>query len=196
MSNIKSYTDKELLERVKTLPTFKGFPNGVLDIWVRSNEDEFDRFDDKVYTFLCHGDEREPEFIMVCTGTTNAGSFGLKQFKTYNPKGCAVLKSDIIVYNSHVYGLHKGKPAYIQSFTVPFPYYRDGNMNNRCDEVGEVYTDRIGANCHRAGVFSTVISNWSVACLVRNQLSQFGNWLDFMIKRGKPNLSVCILKEF
>jgi hypothetical protein len=193
MSNVRSYTDRELLERVKSLPSFKGFPDHPLDIWVRSAEDEFDKFDDKVYTFDCFGAEREPKFRMVASGTTNAGSAGLLGFRAYNPKGCAVLKSDVIVYRSHIPGLHKGKPAYIQSFKVGYPYHRDGNLNRRAEEIGAVYYDRIGANCHRAGKFSVNIVNWSVGCLVRNDERQFLRWLDFM--SGRP-LSVVILSEF
>jgi hypothetical protein len=188
-----NYTDAQLLDRVRSLPSFKGFPAAgtVLDIWVRSKADTYDRFDDKAYTYLCFGEEKPPEFKMVSTGTTNAGSFGLKNFRTYNPQGCAVLKSDVIVYDSHRYGLHKGKPAYRQA--RGFPYYRDGNMNNRCEEIGEEYSDIILANCHAASTFSTIISNWSVACLVRNQRAQFDSWLNFM---NKHPLSVAILKEF
>lgn len=193
MSNRMIYTDDQLLDRVRSLPAFRGFPAAgtILDVWVRSAADAYDRFDDKAYSFECFGEEKEPEFKMVCTGTTNAGSFGLKNFRTYNPKGCAVLKSDVIVYDSHRAGLHKGKPAYRQH--RGFPYFRDGNMNNRCEEIGQEYSDIILANCHAAGAFSTIISNWSVACLVRNRRSDWNKWLEFM--NGRP-LSVAILKEF
>ena len=189
--NVRNYTDKELLDRVKSLPTFKGFPKGVLDVWVRSNEDAFDVFDDKVYTFECYGDTMQPVFRMVCTGTTNSGQYGLKHYDEYNSKGCAVLKSDTIVYDSHKYGLHKGKPAFVQC--KGFPYYRDSDKDNKAEEVGVEYNDIIGANCHRAGANSQIIGNWSVACLVRNNLVQFMSWLSFM---DKKSLSVVILKEF
>lgn len=191
MSNVKNYTSQQLLDRVKTMPNFNGFPqSGVLDIWVRSNEDEFDRFDDKVYSFECFPG-KEPVFKMVCTGTTNAGATGLKEFAKYNGLGCAVLKSDWIVYNSHNYGLHKGKPAYRQA--KGFPYFRDNDKDNKAEEIGKEYNDIIGANCHRAGAASTVIGGWSTACLVRNNEAQFLAWLKFMNKR---TLSVVILNEF
>jgi len=191
MSNVRSYTDKELLDRVKSLPSFKGFPKeGALDIWVRSSEDAFNLFDDKVYTFECHKD-KEPTFKMVCTGTSNAGQFGLKHFDKYNSKGCAVLKSDLLMYNSHKQGLHKGKLAYVQA--KGFPYYRDNDRDNSAEEIGKEYSDIIGANCHRAGAKSTVINDWSTACLVRNVEVEFIKWLNFM--KGR-NLSVVILKEF
>lgn len=191
MSNVRTYTDKEILDRVKSLPSFKGWPKGVLDVWIRSNEDAYDQFDDKCYTFECYGDIKSPRFMMVCTGTTNAGQYGLKHFEEYNSVGCAVLKSDTLVYDSHKYGLHKGKQAFVQC--KGFPYFRDANRNDHADEIGKEYNDIIGANCHRAGMNSTVIANWSVACLVRNNLTQFMAWLNFM---DKKSLSVVILKEF
>ncbi len=128
---------------------------------------------------------------MVTTGTCNAGSYGLMNFRTYNKKGCAVLKSDIIVYYSHGPGLHKGKPAYVQ--ILPFPHYRDNDLDEKAEEIGQEYYDIIGANCHPAGTFSTIINNWSLACLVRNIKAKYDEWLKFMNKR---KLSVCILKQF
>src|SRR5205085_333156 len=144
------FTDREILDRVASLPSFCGWPVGPLDVWIRSRADEYDRFDDKAFTYECFGDERPPRFLMSRTGTTNAGSYGLKHFDDYGQKGCAVLKSDVIVYGSHVYGLHHGKPGYIQR--LPFPYYRDADRDKRAEESGREYNDVIGANIHRAGV--------------------------------------------
>lgn len=191
MSNIRAYTDDEILLRVSNLPDFTGLPIGILDVWIRSNEDEFDRFDDKVFTYECFGSSKPPRFIMSCTGTTNAGAYGLKQFAKYNTDGCAVLKSDVIVYESHLFGAHKGYPAYRQA--KGFPYFRDSDGDGKAEESGREYNDIIFANCHKAGLASTVIANWSVACLVRNNLAQWTGWLKFMNKRP---LSVAILKEF
>lgn len=188
------YTDDQLLTRVETNARgFEGWKPGCYDIWVRETDPNapFDQFNDKVYTFFCEKYGVRPKFIMVCTGTSIAGSFGLFKFRTYNPLGCAVLQSDRIVYWSHEEGLHKGKPAYVE--VRGFPYYRDGNMNKRAEEIGQVYTDVIRANCHRAGKHSTIIYNWSVACLVRNDEAEFLKWFNWM--NGRP-LNVCILKRF
>lgn len=193
MSNVKAYTDSEILNRVVGLGNFFAFPSNPLDVWIRSAEDGYDQFDDKVYTFDCFGAGKIPKFVMVCSGTSNAGSYGLLNFRKYNSKGCAVLKSDEIVYNSHVHGLHKGKEAYVESRSNPFPYYRDSNGDRKANESGQIYYDWIAANCHRAGFFSSVIYNWSVACLVRNRLSEFMAWLSFMNRRP---LTVAILKEW
>ena len=188
---MRTFTDSEVLTRVSQLPTFKGFPKGPMDVWIRSAADEFDSFDDKAFTYECYGDTKTPKFIMARNGTTNAGSYGLKHFEAYNHLGCAVLKSDVIVYNSHAYGLHKGKPAYRQA--RPFPYCRDNNRNDRAEELPPEYSDIIFANVHRAGVDSTVIKNWSTACLVTANLKKYLDWLKWMNKRP---LTVCILKEW
>ena len=187
---VRNYTDKQILDRVMSLPTFEGWPKERLDVWIRSNSDEFNKFDDKVYSFDCTSGT--PEFKMVMTGTTNAGRVGLKNFDKYKLSGCAVLKSDTIVYDSHVYGLHKGKyPAYVQN--KPWPYYRDSDKDDRAEETGPEHNNIVGANCHSAGESSVVIEDWSIACLVRNVKVKYNLWLTWMNK--KP-LTVCILKEF
>lgn len=192
---MKKYTDKQVLDRVEQLPSFKGWKVGVYDVWIRSEVDEYNKFDDKVFTYECLKEGERPEFILACTGTTNPGAEGLKNFNKYNRLGCAVLKSDELIYNSHIYGKHKQRYyAYIQSMSVGFPYFRDMNKNTKSEEIGKEYNDRIGANCHKAGVHSTIVGGWSVACLVRNDEAQYNAWMKFMNKR--KNLSVVILKEF
>lgn len=191
---MRTFTDAEVLARIKGLPTFTGWPNGIVDVWIRSAADKFDSFDDKAFTYECFGNSATPKFIMARNGTTNAGSYGLKHFQEYNHLGCAVLKSDVIVYDSHEWGLHKNKRAYRQK--KGFPYFRDGNRNERAEEIGPEFNDVILANVHRAGVNSTVIHKWSTACLVTSNLSKFLAFLDFMESKGKPPLTVCILKEW
>lgn len=191
---MRTFTDEEVLGRVRGLSTFTGFPNGVLDVWIRSAADEFDAFDDKAFTYECFGNAKTPKFIMSRNGTTNAGSYGLKHFADYNHRGCAVLKSDVIIYDSHTFGQHKKKPAYRQA--KGFPYFRDNNRNNRAEEIGPEFNDIILANVHRAGVNSTVIKDWSTACLVTANLQKFLNFLEFMKSKGNPPLTVCILKEW
>jgi hypothetical protein len=194
MANVRNYTDADILKRVESLSTFKGWKLGIYEINIRSTEDEFDAFDDKAYLYEV-GEDGKPKFVMVRNVTTNTGSYGLKKFHEYNHLGAAVLKSDWMIYGSHTYGLHKGKkPAYRQA--KPWPYYRDNNRNNRAEEIGKVYNDIIGANIHRAGTDSTVIKNWSTACLVTATESKFLAFLAFMKSKGNPPLNVAILKEF
>jgi hypothetical protein len=134
---------------------------------------------------------------MARNGTTNAGSYGLKEFHKYNHLGCAVLKADHMVYGSHTAGNHpakNGKPAYRQA--KPWPYFRDNNRNDRAEEIGPEFNDVIFANVHRAGVDSTVIKKWSTACLVTANLNKFLAFLAYMKSKGNPPLNVCILKEW
>lgn len=192
---MRNFTDQEVIARVESLPTFKGWKPGIYDINIRSKADIFDAFDDKAFTYQVHSEGSNPVFIMARNVTTNAGSYGLKHFDDYNHDGCAVLKSDVIVYGSHAYGLHKGKkPAYRQ--VKPFPYFRDNNKNNRAEEIGPEHNDVIYANIHRAGTNSTVIKNWSVACLVTANEKKFLDFLAVMKKNGNPQLNVAILKEW
>ena len=36
---VRTYTDKQILDRVMSLPTFKGWPEERLDVWIRSKAD-------------------------------------------------------------------------------------------------------------------------------------------------------------
>jgi hypothetical protein len=165
---MRAFTDKEVLDRVAGLSTFNGFPNGVMDVWIRSTADQFDSFDDKAFTYECFGNTKTPKFIMARNGTT--------------------------MYDSHAYGAHHGKPAYRE--VKGFPYFRDPNKNHRAEEIGNERHDVIGANIHRAGQNSTVINNWSTGCLVTANLSKFLQFLAYMKSKGNPPLTVCILKEW
>lgn len=196
MTNVKNYTDEQIISRVETLESFKGWKKGMYDIWIRSNEDEYNKFDDKVYTFEVLKDGDKPVFKMVCTGTTNPGSQGLKNFEGWNKLGCGVALADYIGYDCHVYGKH-GKSqyyAYVQTFSgTQYPYTRDNDKDNKSENFGKIYWDRIGMNCHKAGEHSVDINGNSIACLVRNVRKQFDAWMKLMNKR---KLSVCILNEF
>lgn len=190
---MRSFTDNQILDRVQALEPFDGWKKGLYDIWVRSAADLFDAFDDKAFTYYVDHDGIRPEFLLARNGTSNAGSYGLKHFDHYNSEGCAVLRSDWMVYNSHVHGLHKGKPAYVQS--KGFDYYRDSNKNERAEEIGPVHRDVIAANIHRAGIASTVINNWSVACMVTANLTKFLQFLEVCRKKGNTPVTLVILKE-
>lgn len=195
---MRAFTDDELIKRVEGLPSFEGWKKGQYDIYVRSAADAFDLFDDKAFTYDVKSDGAVPSFIMVRNCTTNAGSYYLKT-KLENPLGCAVLKSDFIMYGSHVFGYHKhianlDHEAYVEA--RGFPYHRDNNRNEKAEEIGPEYTNLIGANIHHAGVNSAVIKNWSAGCLVTATRSKFDQFLDFMKSKGKLPLNVAILKEF
>lgn len=194
---MRNYTDDEILDRIESLPTFLGWKKGVYDFWMRNSADGFNIMDDKVFTYEVITENVRPKFIMKCTGTTNAGAEGLKHFEKYNKLGCAVAVTDVLVYGSHVYGLH-GKtkyPAYIQRLDKgpQYPYTRDNDKDDDAENYGKVYTNRIGMNCHKAGRVTYYINGNSVACLVRNVEEEFNKWMKFMNKRP---LNLCVLTEF
>lgn len=190
--SVRSYTDEQLIQRVESLQSFKGWKVGKYCIMVRSNEDTFDRFDDKCYLFDVLVQDQKPKFAAVYPITTNAGAQGLKNYDKYNALGCAVLKSDVLVYQSHKIGKHKGRyTAYTQN--VGFPYFRDGDKDNQAEEIGKEYSNIIGANIHKAGANSVQIGGWSVACLVFPKENDFNK---FMFWANKTVLNVAILKEF
>lgn len=193
---LRAYTDAEVLKRVETHARgFDEWKDGWYEIFIRAAADKYDEFDDVAFTYQVI--DGVPHFRMRRTVTTNAGSFGLLHFDTYNPLGCAVLQSDRFVRDSYGFGFHKFKknnPCYRQ--IKSWFFYRDGNRNKRAEEIGEVFFGIIGANIHRVRGFARWIKNWSVACLVTQSEKEFDAWLDMMVKAGKPLLSVAILKEF
>ena len=191
-TNVRSYTDKQLLNRVLDLDTFTHYPTDYWLIAVRSDEDEYNKFDDKFYLF------KGTQFVAVYSGTTNTGAKGLKEFDTYNPDGAAVLKADTIVYRSHKRGLSKGRPVYRQYES--FPYFRDNNKNNKAEEIGEERIGVIHAHIHDVKMgnkdeYKEYINGWSLACMVLNNGAQ---WHEFFNVHTKDQdfITLCILNEF
>lgn len=193
-TNVKNYTDADIIARVEGLSTFAGWKKGKYEIYVRSQEDEFDKFDDKLYSFEVEEEGKKPVFKMVCTGTTHAGAQGLKNYEKYGNTRCAILKSDYVVYDSHEYGLHKGEyPAYRQC--KPWPYYEDKDKDEKAEETGNLVEGKIiYANIHKAGKDSSQIGGWSIACQVRNNEDQYNKWMEYMNKEKYCTLA--ILKEW
>lgn len=193
MSKVRVYKAHELLNRVRKLDSFKRLPEDYWILGVQSNEDTYNEFDDKFYLFK--GDR----FIMVTTGTTNAGTTGLMNYNRYNKNGCAIIKTNEWYYGLWKFGLHKGRmPALKQ--VEPIKYYRDWNKNKKVEELGKLYEGFIGINFHTAlyeKVLSFVrkwIGGWSVGCQVVNNLSKYYKILDKVKKQ--PSVTYCLIKEF
>ena len=190
-----TYTDDQLIARVETAASgFQGWKAGVYLIAVRSTADVPDAFDDKAYLFECKVAGQKPSFVMVATCTTHPGVDVLQHYATkYNKNGAPVLKSDCMVYESHLFGTHKKYSAYVQD--KPFPYFRDTDRDPKAEELGPETIGKIAANVHRANEFkiSQVNRNWSAGCIVMNDPNRFKAFMSFMAKRP---LTVCILKQF
>lgn len=161
MTNVRKYTDVELLDRVKTLKGFKGIPDTYWILGVRSNEDETDKFDDKCYLF------RGSKFVLVTSCTTNKGN-----------KGTGVVCANVWNYGAWQIGKHKGKvKAGIQR--VGFPYQRDFTNDGKTNPTTEIKTDIRGFNFHPAdhdinrNIVKTNIGGWSEGCFVLNDIPTY-----------------------
>jgi len=192
-TNVRNYSDKELLNRVLSLPSCYGIPKNYWILGVQSNEDGYNIFDDKFYLFK--GDK----FISVVSGTTNAGTTGLKNYNRYNSKGVAVIKTNEWYYGLWKYGLHKGRmPALKQVKSIK--YYRDWNKNNKIEELGKMFFGIIGINFHTVlyeknlSFWRRLIGGWSVGCQVVNHVGKYYNILNKV--KHQDNVDYCLIKEF
>lgn len=194
MSKVKSYTDKQLLAKVKTLPSFKVFPEGYWLLGVRSNEDDPNKYDDKVYLFVGE------HFINVMNATTNPGTPILQGgFLKYNKVGAAVVKGDEWYYDVWAYGLHMGKmPALKQVGNMKV--FRDGDMDLKSEENGNYIEGVYGINFHTCNyditkAFEGVnINTWSAGCQVVSNVERYSMVIN-MIKNQK-RITYCLINEF
>jgi hypothetical protein len=195
MTNVRTYNDKELLNKVKSLSSFKSVPQGYWILGIRSNEDAANKFDDKFYLF--NGEL----FVTVTTGTTNPGTPILEGgFLKYNKLGAAVLKANEWYYDVWTYGLHMGKmPALKQ--VGNFIVFRDGDRDEKSEEIGiPIKGSGYGINFHAATYDSNFkglqenIGNWSAGCQVVNNKQKHLE----IIKLVKPQKKVTyvLLNEF
>jgi hypothetical protein len=182
MTNVKSYTTNQLIARCKAIKGFKTIPSNYWGIFVRSTEDGNNIFDDKFYLF------KGEENISVTSCTTNKGN-----------DGTAVMKSDQWCYETHEFGLHKGKMRALRQ-VKSVDYFRDKNENGKTDETGTIYNDIIYMNIHGStynkgsNQVTTKIGGWSHGCLVLNDNDYYEDFIDKVEPQKK--FSYCLLKEF
>jgi hypothetical protein len=181
-TNVRSYRDKQLLDRAMSIEGYKHIP---LDYWpcfVRSNEDEFDAFDDKVYLF------KSNKLVMITSCTTNKGA-----------NGTAVIKSDQWMYDGFINGLHKGRMECLRQ-NMPFYFYRDTNNDEKTDETGELFYDNRQTQFHGSTYHNGVevvrleIGLWSEGCIVANVNKDYEKIID--LTRTQKIVTGCLLKEF
>ena len=182
MTNVKSYTDKQLLDRVQGLTSYFWTPTDMWLLFVRSNEDANDLFDDKVYIF------KGTSFQFVTSCTTNKGN-----------KGTAVMVADQWNYESYAYGLHRGKMEALRQ-VKGIPYRRDYTVDGKTNPTTEIKSDIIFMNIHGATYnkgsqqVATKIGGWSEGCLVLNNNPDY----ERMVKMAKDQakVSMVIINEF
>lgn len=203
-TKVKTYTDKQLLDKVKSLPNFKKIPKQRWILGVRSNEDIYNTYDDKFYEF------KGEKFISVLTGTTNAGAGVLRGgFLKYNKKGVAILKSEEWYYNVWAYGLHRGKMPSLKQIGRKVKVFRDGNKNKKSEQIGKYELGWFGINYHsntynfslkNIKIINWFIGNWSAGCQVINDRKKYIEQMKYY-KNAHENgtqimVSFCLIDEF
>lgn len=199
-TKVKNYTDKQLIQRMKSLDSFLYVPKGLHIIAVRSEADTPDVYDDKLYMFIGE------KFVGVMPCTTNSGSYGLLNYFKWNSKGTAIIKFDEVYYNAFMKSdgkrvrHHNGKVQCLRQI-APLKYYRDRNKDLKVDECGEIYEGNAATNIHpnsykyRTGIRSWLIGGWSVGCIVVNDLTKY--WQLLMAKAVyNEAITLTGLKEF
>ena len=199
MSNVRQYSNKQLLERVESIGGQIPNIGKYLIIGVQSNEDEFNVFDDKFYVF------DGPEFKQLSFGTTNPGKEALLFFSNYKLKGSAIWKTNLWYGDLYTRGYHKrhrsggGMRALVQR--KPVYFYRDSNKNRNSEERGQLYHQIIGLNLHGVDYdpYSNIIMNyidkWSFGCQVWNRMSDYRQMINAVWHRDVP-VDYALLKEF
>lgn len=195
---VKSYTDKQLLDRVATLPSFKGFPKDYWILGVRSKKDTPDVYDDKFYIF------KGKEFVSVMTGTTNSGSYGLRNFQLWNSRGTAHIKADEWYYDVWHRGRHYGSSGNVEALRQdnrPFKVIRDNNKNLKAGDSGNWSVETgTGLNFHpgsynlNSRIISWIIGGWSTGCQVVNDIPRFKAFLEYT--KGQNVFTYCLIDEF
>lgn len=189
---VRNYTDAQLINRVKSLKSFTGFPTGFWILGVQSDADLFNIFDDKFYLF------QNDRFVMVTTGTTNAGKNGLLKYTDYNQDGVAVIKSNEWYYDVWKYGMHRGKIRALRQ-QKPFLICRDGNKNEKIEESSFLpVMCGINFHCNTYNLASTeikqIIGPWSLGCQVVNSMPDYLQIIDLV--QSQKIVTYCLLKEF
>jgi hypothetical protein len=190
---VRDYSDYEILSRFAELSSFTRIPEDYWIVGIQSKEDTYNEFDDIFHIF------KGIEFVTSITGTTNAGTTGLKHYSKYNSKGVAVIKTDEIYYGLWKYGLHRGRmPALRQ--TKPIKYFRDWNKNILVEEIGKLYEGIIGINFHTVlyqrnlSFWRRFIGGWSTGCQVANHVGEYYEVLEYFKKQKE--VTYCLLKEW
>lgn len=191
---VKAYKDKQLLDKVKSLSSYKEIPKGYWLLGVRSNEDTPNIFDDKIYLF------KGEEFVLVTSATTNPGTPTLKQFEKVNKAGAAVLKSDVWYYNIWKYGRHNGKIEALLQIGNSVQVYRDTDKDSKSEEQGELQKGYFGINFHpntydiTADNTGATIGWFSAGCQVVNDMSKYREIIKLV--KVEKFVSYCLIKEF
>lgn len=198
------YSDKQLIQRMMSLPSFQYLPGNYHIIAVRSKADLPNQFDDKIYLF------EGTKGLLVSMCTTNPGSPALLGgWKKYTSGGAAIIKADEIYYDAFqasdgkTIRHHNGKMPCLR-LIKKIKYYRDKNNDNKVDETGPIYIDNYATNIHfnSYNIFDKIkniiqkwIGEWSYGCIVLNEEDKYEDLYLKCKSYGKP-ITFTLLKEF
>jgi len=196
---MRTFTDAELIDRMKALPSFKGIPKNLV-IGVRSKDDATNIFDDKLFVYI------NKEFRLVASCTTNPGGpILMGGWKKFNSDGAAILKADEIYYDAYLKTdgskerpHHNGKMQCLRQ-VKPMYYYRDNDNDGKAEEIGKKYFANYGTNIHFNSyniwnkIKNQFIGDWSAGCQVLNVSDEYIKLLSLM---DNDFITYCLLKEF
>jgi hypothetical protein len=192
---VKKYTDLQLLAHVQKLDSFVKFPTNRWILGVRSKADTPNTFDDKFYFF------DGTKFVVLLSGTTHPGTTILKNFKSFNAKGAAVLKSNQWFYDVWKYGLHKGKIAALLQLGAKVDVFRDYDMDDKAEQIGSIESGFFGINFHLNSYdinlksVNTFINGWSAGCQVVNEPTKYKELMNWF-EKNQHTVSYCLIDEF
>lgn len=184
------YTNTEILNRIEKLGYKEYIPKDYWICGVRSILDEPDKFDDRFYLF------KGKIKVLETTGTTNPGVPVLQKF--VNPKGAAVVKSDMWYKGLWAFGYHNGKVKALKQ-VGKIIVYRDTDKDLKSEEQGITEEGLFGINFHSAtyklaGLVRTKIGAWSAGCQVCNNDLSYSKIIDTVMHQKK--IDYCLLNEF
>jgi len=190
---VRPYTDKQLLEKARSLSSFSKVPAGYWLLGVRSLDDIPNTFDDKIYLF------KGEDFVLVTSATTNTGTPTLRQFEKVNKDGAAVLKADEWYYNVWKYGKHQGKVEALLQLGNKVKVWRDADKDDKSEEQGKLQEGYFGINFHPNTYdltkgSGTSIGWWSAGCQVVNNISNYKIMINLLKK--EKFVSYCLVNEF
>lgn len=200
---VREYTDAELLEYVRSLPSFKRIPTDRWILGVRSSADIPGKFDDKFYEF--HGEA----CIAILIGTTHPGTSILKHYEKYSSLGAAILKAGEWYYDVWRFGMHKGKIPALLQLGAPFKVYRDNDKDEKAEEVGKVYEGYFGINYHtntynlsdqNVQIDKEDIELWSAGCQVPRDRDKYVEQMKYYKEAARTgtqtSVTYCLIREF
>ena len=191
---VRAYTDKELLQRVKELNSFKEIPSGYWLLGVRSSEDEPNRFDDKIYLF------KGEQFVDVTSCTTNPGTTVLRNYSKFNAKGAAVVVADEWYYGVWRKGKHQGKIDALVQIGSKIKVWRDGDKDDKSEESLIQQEGFFGINFHpntydiNAKSTGSLVNGWSAGCQVVNNMDKYRKFINLI--PANTSITYCLLNEF